>query len=94
MEIIAQLLMVSGDITIDGKIKNKQFTSIETENKTLEEMLADVLLFEDGLDDFIINVQTDEYNIIDITFDENTDCVSDIFELIFPSNMNLSMNNI
>ena len=65
-------LHVSGDATIDGKIENEQITNFETRIKTLEDMPADGLPFEDGLDDFIINVdtlrtyETDEYNILEI----------------------------
>ena len=98
-------LHVSGDATIDGKIENEQITNFETRIKTLEDMPADGLPFEDGLDDFIINVdtlrtyETDEYNILEIAFDDATYyegeaeppfASQNVFELIFPTSMNLA----
>ena len=91
-----ETLRVKGDATIDGKIENEQITNIETRIKTLEETPANGLPFEDGLNDFIINaetlttLETDEYNIIEIAFEASTDYEGDVFELMFPSNMNLS----
>ena len=87
---------VKGDSVFDGKIENEQIINIETRIKTLEETPADGLPFEDGLNDFIIKaetlktLETDEYNIIEIAFDASIDYEGDVFELMFPSNMNLS----
>ena len=87
---------VKGDATIDGKIVNEQIDSIESRIKTLEDAPPDGLPFEDGLNDFIIDVntlkaiETDECNIIEIGFETSSDYEGDVFELTFPSNMNLT----
>ena len=101
-----EMIHVKGIATIDGKIENEQITNLETRIKAIEETPADGLPFEDGLNDFIINastlktLETNDYNILEISFEASTDyngkaaeppfASQNVFELIFPTSMNLS----
>lgn len=89
-------IYVKGDANIEGKIINEEILNFESRIKSIEEKTSTGLPFEDGLNDFIINsetlktIETDEYNILEIQFEDKTNYEGNVFEIIFPSNMNLS----